>query len=232
MAPKLRRQIAWEAARIVFGHQEMDLHRARWKAARRLCRGRVRPQDIPNDVEIRNQLATLVLGYQPLDGELGESREPDWESRREHFLSLLLPLEHVRQASFDHPEGDLLYHSLQVFELARESHDYDEEFLLAALLHDVGIAIDPRNAVGSCLETLSEFVTDRTYWLIQHLEDGHAILQGRIGARAHRRLREHADYDDLLVLCRADLRGRRPGRQVPDAECALDHIQEINRQWS
>ena len=41
---KLRRQIAWEAARLLFGNQEVEIHRARIKAARRLCRGRVRPR--------------------------------------------------------------------------------------------------------------------------------------------------------------------------------------------
>src|SRR5581483_6606516 len=54
------------------------------------------------------------------------------------YRMLLLPLENVRQSPQYHPEGDVLYHSLQVFELAREHRPYDEEFLLAALLHDVG----------------------------------------------------------------------------------------------
>src|SRR5262249_8676322 len=53
------------------------------------------------------------------------------------FRRLLLPLEEVRQSPRYHPEGDVLYHSLQVFELAREERPYDEEFLLAALLHDL-----------------------------------------------------------------------------------------------
>src|SRR5262245_55687212 len=51
------------------------------------------------------------------------------------FRMLLLPLEEVKQSARYHPEGDALYHSLQVFELARDARPYDEEFLLAALLH-------------------------------------------------------------------------------------------------
>ena len=47
---------------------------------------------------------------------------------------LLLPLENVKQSPKYHPEGDALYHCLQVFELARDERPYDEEFLLAALL--------------------------------------------------------------------------------------------------
>ena len=59
------------------------------------------------------------------------------------FESLLLPLENVKQSLRYHPEGDALYHSLQVFDHARDELAYDEEFLTAALLHDIGKAIDP-----------------------------------------------------------------------------------------
>src|SRR6516162_3642031 len=67
------------------------------------------------------------------------------------FRLLLLPLENVQQSAKYHPEGDVLYHSLQVFELGREHRPYDEEFLLAALLHDVGKGIDPVNHVEAGL---------------------------------------------------------------------------------
>ena len=67
-----------------------------------------------------------------------------------------------------HPEGDALYHSLQVFELAREELPYDEEFLLAALLHDVGKGLDPQDHIGAALEALDGHITPRTAWFIEH----------------------------------------------------------------
>ena len=39
------------------------------------------------------------------------------------FRMLLLPLENVKQSPRYHPEGDVLYHSLQVFELATAATD-------------------------------------------------------------------------------------------------------------
>ena len=64
---------------------------------------------------------------------------------------LLLPLENVQGSPVYHPEGDVLYHSLQVFEQARDRRPYDEEFLLAALLHDVGKGLDRRDHVEAAL---------------------------------------------------------------------------------
>ena len=76
---------------------------------------------------------------------------PPSEEPADRFLAfalLLQPLEKVQQDRDSHPEGDALYHSLQVFELARQELPYDEEFLLAALLHDVGKAIDSARPRG------------------------------------------------------------------------------------
>src|SRR5207249_6464319 len=80
------------------------------------------------------------------------------------FRMLLLPLENVKQNSRWHPEGDVLYHLLQVFELARDERPWDEEFLLAALLHDVGKGIDPHDHVAAALQVLDGLITPRTAW--------------------------------------------------------------------
>src|SRR5262249_11046150 len=84
------------------------------------------------------------------------------------YRMLLLPLENVRQSAQYHPEGDVLYHSLQVFEQAREVRPYDEEFLLAALLHDIGKGIDPYNHVEAGLSALEGLITERTAFFIRH----------------------------------------------------------------
>ena len=53
---KLRRQIAWEAARLMYQRQESEYFRAKMKAAKRICRGWVKPSDLPGNAEIRDQI--------------------------------------------------------------------------------------------------------------------------------------------------------------------------------
>ena len=118
-----------------------------------------------------------------LDAELAAAREQ--VDRFQVYESLLLPLENVRQPLKYHPEGDALYHSLQVFDLARDERPYDEEFLLAALLHDVGKAIDPHDHVAAGLEALEGTITDRTAWLIEHHMLAHELADQTLGRRAH-----------------------------------------------
>ncbi len=145
------------------------------------------------------------------------------------FRSLLVPMAGVSQSRKHHPEGDALYHSLQVFELARDELPYDEEFLLAALLHDIGKAIDPLDHVRAALEALKGFITDRTHWLIENHMEAHKLFNGTIGARAERRLREHPDFEELELLSKCDKGGRQRGMQVPDLEEALDYIKDMAR---
>ncbi len=110
-----------------------------------------------------------------------------------------------------HPEGDALYHSLQVFELARHERGYDEEFLLAALLHDVGKAIDPSDHVLAGLQSLEGTITDRTEFLIAFHMEAHAYRSGTLGARARLRLEQSEEFEDLMLLQELDKRGRVPG---------------------
>ena len=55
---KLRRQIAFEAARLMYSREEGEYYRAKMKAARHCYRGWVKPADLPSNAEIRDQLAS------------------------------------------------------------------------------------------------------------------------------------------------------------------------------
>jgi predicted HD phosphohydrolase len=145
------------------------------------------------------------------------------------YRLLLLPLDKTRQSVKYHPEGDVLYHSLQVFERAREERPYDEEFLLAALLHDVGKGIDPGNHVTAALEALDGLITDRTRFFIEHHMDAHAYREGSIGARLKQKLEASADFDDLMLLNQCDRAGREAGVLVGTLDEALDFLRELER---
>ena len=142
---------------------ENDYYVAKRKAAAVLGH-RLRPGDLPTDSEVREQLVILWRSRLDLSDEGHEgANEPEMPEPGEGELVAplaqhldrfavyrmrLAPLEAIKQNPKYHPEGDALYHSLQVFHLAREARPYDEEFLLAALLHDVGKAIDVQNHAG------------------------------------------------------------------------------------
>ena len=359
---KLRRQIAWEAARLMYSREEAEYYRAKQRAAHRICQGWVKPADLPSNAEIRDEIQAfarlhegserashlremrvealrvmrLLARFRPrligsvmtghvragsdidlhlfcdsidaitdvldeqgvvYDVERKRVRKHDEErvfthihvqdrfpfeitvypgdkahytfkssitgkaidraniseletllsreypdldmnaavadaanrpDRFQVYQSLLLPLENVKQNLKYHPEGDALYHSLQVFDHARDALAYDEEFLLAALLHDVGKAIDPHDHVAAGLEALDGFITERTKWFIEHHMEAQQDLDGTLGARARRRLKESPDYEELLTLARCDRAGRQRGAQVPELEEALDYLREIS----
>lgn len=363
---KLRRQIAFEAARAMYYRQESEYYRAKLKAARHICKGWVKPADLPSNAEIRDEIQslarmvegssrtdnlvqmrlvalrvmrllkrfrprligsvmtghvrqgsdidihlfsdsvdpiTLALDEQMLfyDVERKRVRKNDQErifthihlrdtfpveltvyaanmshyvfkssitgkaieratipeleqllaeqypelridetladlaelpDRYQLFTALMLPLENVKQHPKYHPEGDVLYHSLQVFDLACDELPYDEEFLLAALLHDVGKGIDPENHVAAGLDALSGYITQRTHWLIEHHMEAHRIVDGTLGIRAKRRLREHESYEELLLLNQCDRHGRAVGVATSDLDQAIGYIRELDEKFS
>ncbi len=357
----LRRRVAWEAARLIYTHEETEYFRAKMKAARRLVSAEFQPSDLPSNREIREEVQAMagraadpateaalrtlreealgmmrrLHGFRPrlvgpvcaAENNAGQTIElcvfaESLESltaaldaegisyrieqlrirkrRQEHALtrvliegprrfeltvypltqahrplrnaitgqpiegasisaleqvlgrqqpgvlpqaspserlpagdrfrvyeSLLLPLEQVSESPRQHPEGDVLYHSLQVFDLARDELPYDEEFLLAALLHDVGKAIDPEDHVAAALAALDGSITPRTAWLIEHHVDGLAMLDGTIGARARRRLEQSEDFEELKLLAQCDRRGRRRGVLAPSLDEALGYLRDL-----
>lgn len=145
------------------------------------------------------------------------------------YRSLLLPLASVMQGKQHHPEGDVLYHLLQCYVLAVDELPYDEEFQLAALLHDVGKGLDANDHVRSGLEALEGHITTRTVWLIEHHMEAHQIRDRTIGFRAHQRLKASPDYEVLLLLNECDRIGRVPGARVPELDDVFDALRELAR---
>jgi hypothetical protein len=237
---KLRRHIAWEAARLIHAGRVDDWYQACRAVIRHDRRGRVRQDDLPSEAEVRDELLGLAGHPRRGGSPSGEASDAAAESeqataethqRFQRFAELLHPLEQVWLDPETHPEGDALYHSLQVFALARAAVPYDEELLLAALLHEVGRAIDPRHSIPATLEALRDLVSPRTAWLIEHLEDGHQLRTRTSGFRKRRRLSQHPWFEDLLHLCQWDQEGRVVGARVGEVPQALRYLEALEGAW-
>ncbi len=264
---RLRQQLAREAARRVYktlvpageeprpdlldAASSNDLYAAKRKAAAVLGH-RLRPGDLPSDAEVREQL--IAIARNPAESAQSALSQPE-PSPDEEIVSLaesldrfaiykmrLDPLETVKQNPKLHPEGDALFHSLQVFHLARDIRPYDEEFLLAALLHDVGKAIDPQNHVAAGIEALRGAVTERTLWLIEHQKDltprRDRSTSGKDGlsparpipARKKRVIDESEYAEDLVLLRELDQAGRVPGQPVDSVDEVLEYLKGLEHE--
>jgi len=141
---------------------------------------------------------------------------------RSALTDLLSALEGVAQDPVWHPEGDALFHSLQVFGHARRATD-DPDLLAAALLHDVGKGLDrPHEEEGA--ELVAPWVSERVCWLVRHHLD---LL--RDPRRTRRRLRGSPQLRDLQQLRAWDVAGRDPEAWVPSVEEAVNHVVEALR---
>jgi hypothetical protein len=255
---RIRRRVAFEAARLIFEREERGNLQSKRKAARRFRGEAIRRRDLPSDREIREHIGEVArmieakrleepaafgptiagevtkMGQAP-HGEsfctdpnsIGSEPVPFFSDRFRIYELLLGPLENVKENLDIHPEGDALYHSLQVFELARVAIPYDEEFLLAALLHDVGKAIDPRDHIAAGLEALDGAITARTSWLIEHHLAAQSLKAGTLGVRFRHRLEADESFEELMLLAECDRRGRAVGMHVPEVQEAIRYLREL-----
>jgi hypothetical protein len=178
---------------------------------------------------IRELEELLAREYPDLDLEGELTADLAREDPHSVFRMLLLPLENVNQSPRYHPEGDALYHSLQVFELARERRPYDEELLLAALLHDVGKGLDRSNHVEAGLAALEGLITERTRFLIENHMHAHDYRTGELGYKMRRHLEASPDFEDLMLLREVDDAGRVSGAIVGTVDEALAYLKELER---
>jgi predicted HD phosphohydrolase len=134
----------------------------------------------------------------------------------DELSSLLAALNGVRQSPRYHPEGDALFHSLQVFEHAMKATE-DRVMWAAALFHDVGKAVDGKahDEVGADL--LDGLLPKRAVWLVRHHLD--LLVDPRA---ARRRYHGTAALHALEQLRRWDLAGRNPEARVLEIDDALE----------
>jgi predicted HD phosphohydrolase len=112
--------------------------------------------------------------------EMSESTKEDWTIIGRESMSALtgLPdriLAHLQLLGGDYGgfPVDRLQHCLQTAALAAEAGE-DEEYIVCALLHDVGDTLGSANHADVSATILEPFVSDENHWMVKH----HAIFQG------------------------------------------------------
>lgn len=217
-AEKLRQRMAEEAARLVA--RGGDIKRARYQAARRVARGWVPEEDLPSPEAIRRE---VNRGTGP-----GGGLRPRTGDRFDRIADLVGMLAAVKQDPTAHPEGDVLEHTLQAFDIVYRERPFDEELLTAALVHDVGRGIDRADPVASGLTALGDLITPRTRWLVEQLDTARAHAAGTIGVRARQRLEAHPDFLDVLLLAEADRKACVQGYAAPPLDEAIAILRALD----
>lgn len=112
---------------------------------------------------------------------------------------------------------DRLTHSLQTATLALRD-GRDEEYVVCALLHDIGDTLAPTNHPEIAAAIVKPFVSEKNHWIVAN----HGIFQGYYfwhylgGDRNEReRFREHPHFDACAEFCEIyDQRAFDPGAET------------------
>src|SRR5690242_5007908 len=83
---KLRQAIALEAARLMYERIESEYYTAKRKAAKRLCRRGVKPEDLPSNAEIRDQIQRFARVH---EGDRRTEHLRDMRLQALHLMRLL-----------------------------------------------------------------------------------------------------------------------------------------------
>lgn len=125
-----------------------------------------------------------------------------YKAHSEKLVSRLLTHLELLRAGADEA-FDRLQHSLQTATLAHQAGE-DEEYVVCALLHDIGDTLSPYNHPEVAAAILRPYVSDENHWMIQH----HGIFQGyyffhHVGLDRHMReqFRDHPCFERTAIFC-------------------------------
>ncbi|MFT4940424.1 MAG: putative HD phosphohydrolase [Paraglaciecola sp.] len=112
--------------------------------------------------------------------KMSESTQQDWQiimSEQIKFFSKLPDRILTHLSLLDDDYGgfpvDRLQHSLQTAELAANAGE-DDEYVVCALLHDIGDTLGSANHPDVAAAILQPFVSEANYWMVKH----HGFFQG------------------------------------------------------
>lgn len=113
---------------------------------------------------------------------------------------------------------DRLSHSLQTAYLA-EQDGRDDEYIVCALLHDIGDVLAPLNHPEIAAAILKPYVAPENLWMVQH----HGTVQGYyfwhyigLDRNARDALADHEYYDHCVDFCaKYDMPAFDPDRKTP-----------------
>lgn len=151
------------------------------------------------------------------DKELTDKEIPEDYFKKDNMkiiFKLLFYCIGVKQVEEYHPEGDVMNHTYQVFKWAiRESMDVD--LILAALLHDVGKAVDNKNHVRESVKLIEGFSSAKTVWLVKNHMRFWTYISGEMqGLKKCIDLSRHPWFSELVQLARWDKKGRNPNSKT------------------
>ena len=141
---------------------------------------------------------------------MAESTKEDWEIIGNYATGFNadLPnriLDHLKMLSGDHGgfAVDRLEHSLQTATRAYKDNR-DEEYVVCALLHDMGDILGSYNHAEIGAAILKPFVSEQNHWMLNH----HGIFQGyyffeHIGLDKNMRdqFKDHEFWNDCAEFC-------------------------------
>lgn len=112
--------------------------------------------------------------------KMSDSTAQDWQTIMQEQLTFFgeLPdriMAHMQLLDNDYGgfPVDRLQHSLQTAELAAAAGE-DDEYVVCALLHDIGDTLGSTNHPDVAAAILQPFVSEENHWMIKH----HGIFQG------------------------------------------------------
>ena len=141
---------------------------------------------------------------------IADSTVKDWSAIKGHYqvLTRELPdrvLTHLKLLDGDHGGFpiDRLQHCLQTATLAQEGGE-NEEYIVCALLHDIGDMLGPYNHADVAAVILKPYVTPEHHWMVEK----HGIFQGyyffhhlSMDRNMREKFHEHPGYDMTAKFC-------------------------------